>query len=74
MLLTISEVMRHNTNQQEIETMRAKKTNRDILSDFNVEILIVGDDDGGELKAALEGKLVEDISNRLKDEASEPTN
>ncbi len=54
--------------------MKAKKTNRDILSDLNVEILIVGDDDGGELKAALEGKLVEDISNRLKDEASEPTN
>ena len=53
--------------------MSKKKTNRDILNDLKVEIIIVGDDENGALKETLETKLVEDISGRLKGEADKPS-
>ena len=48
--------------------MSKKKTNRETLKDLKMEIIIVGDDENGELKETLETKLVEDIGGRLEDE------
>ena len=45
-----------------------KKTNRSILSNLNIEVIICGEDPKDELAEAIEKKLVEDIANRLEDE------